>query len=98
MGLEFNLAVLPWILAAGKKFVFRGSRSTLAYVEQLGGLLYNLCRISDLNLDIDAPVGIIWHLGSLIFDKFGPTFHIQLLNESFELLVGAIIADLQDIS
>ena len=67
MGLEFNLAVLPWILAAGKKFVFRGSRSTLAYVEQLGGLLYNLLHISDLNINLDAPVGIVWCLGSLSF-------------------------------
>ena len=55
MGLEFNLTVLPWILAAGTKCLFNGFRSTLAYVEQLGGLLYNLCHISDLNPDLDVP-------------------------------------------
>ena len=78
------------------KFLFNGSRGTLVYVEQLGGLLYNFRHLSDLNLDIDAPVGIVRRLGSLRFYKLGPPFHIQLLNEIFELIVGANIADLQN--
>ena len=95
MGLEFNLTVLPWILAAMMKFIFSGSRSTLFYVEKYGGPLYNFCHLRDLNLDLDAPVGIVRRLGSLSFEKLGPPFHIQLLNEIFELLVGANVLDLQ---
>ena len=94
VGLEFKLSVLPWILATVKKYIFDGSISTLSYVEQLGGLLYNLCHLSDLNPNFDAPVEMLWHLGYLIFEKLGPTFHIQLLDESFELLVGSKISDL----
>ena len=55
MGLEFNLTVLPWILAAVTKYLSNGFRSTLTYVEQLGGLLCNLRHISDCNIDVDAP-------------------------------------------
>ena len=98
MGLEFNLTVLPWILAAMMKFIFSGSRSTLFYVEKYGGPLYNFCHLRDLNLDLDAPVGIVRHIGSLRFDYLAPPIHIQLLNERFELLVGAKITDLQDIN
>ena len=28
----------------------------MAYVEKIGGLFHNLCHISYLNLDLDAPV------------------------------------------
>ena len=34
---------------------FQLFRSTMAYVEKIGGLLYNLRHNSDLNLDVDAP-------------------------------------------
>ena len=91
MGLEFNLAVLQWILSAMIKCIFGGSRSMLYYVEKLGGLLYNFCHLRYLNPDIDSPVGIVRSLGSLSFEKLGPPFHIQLLSDGFELLVGANI-------
>ena len=96
VGLELNLTVLPWILATMKKCNFNRSRSMLAYVEKIGGLLYNSRHLSDFNLNLDAYVGIFWRLGFLRFEKLGPPFHIQLLNESFELLFGANIEDLQD--
>ena len=73
-------------------------RCTLAHVEQLGGLLYNLHHLGDLNIDLDAAVGIVRRIGSLIFEKFGPPFYIQFLDESFEILVGTNISYFQDIS
>ena len=91
MGLELNLAVLPCILAAVTKCLLYGYRSLLAYVEQPAGLLYNLRHFNDLNIDLDVPVGIVWRLGYLRFEKLGPPFHIQLLNEVIELLLGAKI-------
>ena len=75
-----------------KKCLFSGFISTLAYVEQLGGLLYSFRHFGDLNLDLDAPVAVFWRLRYLRFDKLGPPFHIKLLNESFEIIVSTKIA------
>ena len=96
MVLEFNLTVLPWILATVTKCPFDGSRSTMVYFEQRGGILYNFLHPSDLNLVIDAPVGIVRRLVFLRFEKLGPPFYIQLLNESFEILVDTKIVDFHD--
>ena len=68
----------------------------MVYVEQLGGLIYNFLHLSYLNIYLDAPVGVFWRLGSLRFEKIGPTFHIQLINESFEILVVTKIAGFQE--